>query len=479
LDLVPFSPPPAAPAGAPAASPGDDRVAAIQSIIDQGITDPNEIWGNLNMDRDGNLVGDITTAEIQAVLSKGQRSAPNAQAAIADEFGPGTPFSQIGLPPVAPPLERANRIAGGQGGPVIPISPDEMRRSLANAGANTERSLGLGGLGTPETAMSLQRTFPPLATAPSPWSDRSRAFDIPPPMTRMAEFGPSPRPNITPDFDFAAGPGPTFTPPSLTPDIRGRPEYPGSMPVVPSPLANAADDPYRAPSSFDASRPISGGGGSDVLAAGNASPLPLPPSPFRYDPLSSARLNLPPSVPAVPSLDDIPGVTVAADPNSITLPTDIRPPAQVDAEQAPTIDPVGAAANMPVVQPPPQQKIAATATAPPTKTATEEKKRNSFLSRLLPGGGNGFLGNFLGSFGTPPTFTAYGPTSPGWNNGRMNTGMGGTIRTSGKTPSGTPWSTGTSNALGGSNALRWTGSNGQTITAYTDPNTGQTFHSFS
>jgi hypothetical protein len=91
--------------------------------------------------------------------------------------------------------------------------------------------------------------------------------------------------------------------------------------------------------------------------------------------------------------------------------------------------------------------------------------------------GGGLLG--FGGFGTPPSFTAYGPQNEGWMNGRMNTGFGGTIRTSGKTPSGTPWSTGTSNALGGSNALRWTGSGGQTITAYTDPQTGTTFHSFS
>jgi hypothetical protein len=276
-------------------------------------------------------------------------------------------------------------------------------------------------------------------------------------MTRMAEFGPTPRPNITPDFDFAAGPGPTFTPPSLTPDIRGRPEYPGSMPAAPPPLANAADDPYRVPSSFDASRPLAGGGGSDGLAAGNASPLPLPPSPFRYDPLSS--IHLPPPVPAVPSLDDIPAVTVWKGGVPPEAPTDIRPPAQVDAEQAPTIDPA-AVLNVPRQ---PIVAAAAAAAAAPTKTATEEKKRNSFLSRLLPGGGsifgigpNGFFSN-AGSF-TP--FAGAGGSSP------FNMQRNGTMGT-------TTWRQGSVTGNPSFQGVMWnrSGNNGS-VGYVTDPVTG-------
>jgi hypothetical protein len=246
------------------------------------------------------------------------------------------------------------------------------------------------------------------------------------------------------------------------------------MPAAPPPLANAADDPYRAPSSFDASRPLNGGGGSDVLAAGNASPLPLPPSPFRYDPLSSARLNLPPSVPAVPEVPPIPeapGRTIWPGGVPPEEPLNIQSPTQQRRETEP---------------PPPLAQAPVVATpAPPQDPQARSRRTGGARSSLGPIGriltaplapfiggrnGGGFLG--FGGFGPPPAFTPYA-------NPIMNTGMGGTIRTSGKTPSGTPWSTGTSNALGGSNALRWTGSGGQTITAYTDPNTGQTFHSFS
>jgi hypothetical protein len=392
---------------------------------------------------------------------------------------------------------------------VIPISPDEMRRSLANAGANTEMSLGLGGLGTPETAMSLARTYPPPLSGMDERMDRAfsqaqsrglardlgfnrrqmEGYTQPPPsaasmanMPGMVGGGPRPDfaaanpsvmlppswspvtsfPTATPDFDFAAGPGPTFTPPSL-----------------------------------------SGGGGSDALAAGNASPLSPPPPALMppalmpsgdpwasaygqrpdmaaqlgihniatavpeipYDPLSSARLNLPPTVPAVPSLDDIPGVTVAADPNNITLPTEptgTPPPAQVDAEQAPTIDPDVAAANMPVR---PQQPIvkAAAAAAAPTRTAEEEKKRNSFLSRLLPSGGsifgigpNGFFSN-AGSF-TP--FAGAGGSSP------FNMQRNGTMGT-------TNWRQGSVTGNPAMSGVMWnrSGNNGS-VGYVTDPVTG-------
>jgi hypothetical protein len=300
---------------------------------------------------------------------------------------------------------------------------------------------------------------------------------------------PPPASTFTPDFDFAAGPGPTFTPPSLTPDIRGRPEYPGSMPAAPPPLATAADDPYRAPSSFDASRPMNGGGGSDVLAAGNASPLPLPPSPFRYDPLSS--IHLPPAVPEsydplssirVPPVAEIPipaaaGRTIV-NPNEYFNPgvTDVQSDAQKDGDTVPA-PPLPTAANAGVVAP--EQQVA--------KTASESRRTGGARSSLGPIGriltaplapfiggrnGGGFLGpnGFLGGMGTPPAFTAMSSGTAPYGN------QGGT----------TNWQRGTSTAFGGGNAvsgptqaLSWQDSNGRTITAHTDPWSGTTFHSFS
>jgi hypothetical protein len=112
-------------------------------------------------------------------------------------------------------------------------------------------------------------------------------------------------------------------------------------------------------------------------------------------------------------IDKIPGVTVAADPDNITLPTE--PTAQVDAEQAPTIDPVVAAANQPHLPPPPRQKVVTTAAATPTKAAEEEKKRNSFLSQFLPGGGSIFgigPGGFFSNAGSFTPFAGAGGTSP-------------------------------------------------------------------
>jgi hypothetical protein len=294
------------------------------------------------------------------------------------------PPAATAAPAIAPPLERTARKYSGQGGPVIPISPDEMRSSLANANANRERTLGVGwrgNLGTPETAMSIGR----------------------------GGVGP------VGGFDRAARAG----------QIMGLP-----------------------PSLNTGEFPISGGGGSDALAAGNASPLSPPPPALmppalmpsgdpwasaygqrpdmaaqlgihniataapepRYDPLSS--IHLPPPV-VSSDIDKIPGVTVAADPDNITLPTE--PTAQVDAEQAPTIDPVVAAANQPHLPPPPRQKVVTTAAATPTKAAEEEKKRNSFLSQFLPGGGSIFgigPGGFFSNAGSFTPFAGAGGTSP-------------------------------------------------------------------
>lgn len=108
-----------------------------------------------------------------------------------------------------------------------------------------------------------------------------------------------------------------------------------------------------------------------------------------------------------------------------------------------------------------------------------ERQRNGIIGRVLGGllgGPIGALGGGLlgGGFGGAQTFTPYG-------NPIMNTGMG-SFRTSGTAPYGTNgstnWKSGQSNALGGSNALQWTGSKGQTITAVTDPWTGQTYTSY-
>jgi hypothetical protein len=131
----------------------------------------------------------------------------------------------------------------------------------------------------------------------------------------------------------------------------------------------------------------------------------------------------------------------------------------VDAEQAPTIDPA-AVLNVPRQ---PIAKAAGAAAAAPTKTATEEKKRNSFLSRLLPGGGsifgigpNGFFSN-AGSF-TP--FAGAGGSSP------FNMQRNGTMGT-------TTWRQGSVTGNPSFQGVMWnrSGNNGS-VGYVTDPVTG-------
>ena len=72
---------------------------------------------------------------------------------------------------------------------------------------------------------------------------------------------------------------------------------------------------------------------------------------------------------------------------------------------------------------------------------------------LLGGGGNGILGGNGFGFGGQPSFAwSGGGNAPYGNNGGTTT-----------------YQKGTSNALGGSNALSWKGSNGQTVTVVQDP----------
>ena len=87
------------------------------------------------------------------------------------------------------------------------------------------------------------------------------------------------------------------------------------------------------------------------------------------------------------------------------------------------------------------------------------------VGALIGGGGKGLLGGF----GTPPSFAWNGGsgTAPYGNNGTTN------------------WKSGTTNALGGgnashgpTNALSWTGTNGQPVTVVQDPWTGTYMSSF-
>jgi len=140
-------------------------------------------------------------------------------------------------------------------------------------------------------------------------------------------------------------------------------------------------------------------------------------------------------------------------------PMDIRSPAQGGPPMPPQA--------LPQTQPAP---------APRQTNVGAEKQRSGTIGRilggllggpigalgggLLGGGGGGMFGGGGGfGFGTPSFNATGGGTAP----------YGG---------GSTTYQKGTSNALGGSNALSWKSSSGGTITAYTDPNTGQTFHSY-
>lgn len=582
-------------------APSDDgRVAAIQSVIDQGVTDPNEIWGNLNMDRDGNLVGDITPAEIQTVLDRGQRNAPDAQSAIADEFGPGTPFP--GPPPSAPQSlvagrpefpgqmpealsaadDRSSFRGGPRGDPLPHHTPITMPDGTVLGGPRQEdiERLGLpappwsltGGRGDvpgqmpgapfqtpyggrPEAAGALPGAPPgydPLSSARMPlppllptWDEnqgrlqsdalaRELGFNRrqmegltrpPPPAASMANMPGVP--GTRPEF-ASADPSPLL-PPSWSPatsfpapDTHRSGEWFTPAPPMPAPSADGnagrfdvfnmpsaqimdlqtAFQNRTAPSSPPFTLPmgtepayaddalINGGGGTDFLRGGSAQFDDAFGSRPRYDPLSSAISGIPPGVTSAFEGADYwgaPPPAVAA--TQATQPTAfVRGPGQ-SAPMDITSDAQKADTN-----------IAGTASSGTLAGGTgedEERKRLPFVARAILAalgpvgwlagaalnGGKGGGGGGFGAGFAPAQFTPFaGRTNPGWANGMM--------ATSGKAPYGnsggtTNWQRGTSNAFGGGNAisgptqaLSWQTSDGRTITAHTDPWTGQTVNSY-
>jgi hypothetical protein len=216
---------------------------------------------------------------------------------------------------------------------------------------------------------------------------------LPPSWSPVTSF-----PAATPDFDFAAGPGPTFTPPALNPRISGR-------------------------------------GGSDALAAGNASPIPIsaPPSlmpqgdpwagayggsrpdlaaqlgihnianaapEIAYDPLSSIHLPPPVAVPGTRVLSAAETEKMRQEMKQGSPPTDPRPQ---------TGDPAAAAANLPYLPPPLPTAANAGVDAPSQAKTPEGQKRRgsssspSLLARignaLVPGSPFGPGGGGVGGFG--------------------------------------------------------------------------------
>lgn len=422
-------------------------------------------------------------------------------------------------PPLSPAMPNPPPRASGIPNPNVRPSFVEMGPGIATTGA---------GMGAEAIGPQMQVDQP---GPPSPWDDWTRAFDIPPPLSRAAD-SPMPerqstqfpsmvagRPEFpggnTPVRDFASADPALSLPPSWSP-ATGFPPPPSPIGTVgagstggefftpappmpsppPDPLAGRFDDAFspggpsqimdlqaaferrNAPPTMNAQDGINSvfgappaeamppnlaipfsevpgfdmsrfAGAAPAEAATVASPLPMPGPP---SPISMADFDARfggGSVVRPPT----PGVTPGVVPGEMPqpgAPMDIRSPAQ---------------GGPPFVPAPP-------ASPRQTNVGAERQKKNT-IGRLagglfggLLGGpigalGGGLLGGGFGGFGAQPSFAWSGGGTAPYGNGGSTT-----------------YQKGTSNALGGSNALSWTGSKGQTVTVVQDPWTGSYMTAF-
>ena len=288
-------------------------------------------------------------------------------------------------------------------------------------------------VGTAEAGSTTGEFFTPAPPMPSPPPDPMAArFN-----DAFSPAGPGMIADLQGAFNRQQGrPEPGMTAQDGISEIFGAPPAPAAVPNLAIPFAEVPTGP-PAPSMSPPS--ISQQQFDDRFGGGTV--VPAPPKPGQ------------------------PGVVQGEMPTPAGA-MDIRSPVQ----GGPGLPPAPAALPQPAAPTP----------APRQTNPGAERQRNGIMGRVLGGllgGPLGALGGGLlggGGFGGAQTFTPYG-------NPIMNTGMG-SFRTSGTSPYGTNgttnWKSGQSNALGGSNALQWTGSKGQTITAVTDPWTGQTYTSY-
>lgn len=497
------------------AAAAPSRSAAIQGIIDQGISDPNEIWGYLNLDRDGNLVGDITTNEIHAVLDRGGYRAPDATAAIADEFGPGLPTfggpQSVSTAPnfeVRPasfqtPFAGRPEVSGSL--PAAPFRPTNMEPASAPImadplfGIDRELADSMDRMRSERESLNLANDIgftrrlmepstpafrpPPDATmgerfdAANAFPNAGQMFSLP--SLNGASF-PAPPPRIgTVEAGSTGGeffsPPPSIMPPS--PDLMAGRFDDAFAPAVPGMIADL-------PGAYAARQ----GAQDGINSVFGAPPVPAAPSnlaiPFAEVPGFGAqaaeaspitRPLPPPSITPADFDARFGGGSVIKTPQpgqpgvvsgTMPEPMDIRSPAQMGTAPMPA----------PAMTPPPAPA------RDPQATQAEQKKNTPSLFRgpvggllhavapsLFPNAGQGIGGGLAGPAGgllgfiaskNPPSFT------PGGASGTAPNSSGGTVN----------WQHGT---VGNNPGMQYVTSSGRTITTTVDPFTGQTITGYS
>lgn len=332
---------------------------------------------------------------------------------------------------------------------------------------------------TPEIGNLNYDSFPAPPAAPPDFSIADPSLSLPPSWSPATAFPAQPAPVGTVAGGSTGGefftPAPPLPPPMPGPMVQRfndafSPSGPGQIMDLQSafdrrnapPVMNAQDGinsvfgappaqamppnlaiPFSEVPGFDMGRFA---GASPAAASTVASPLPPPTiSMGDFDARFGGGTVVPPPVPT-------PGVTPGVVAGVMPGPMDIRSPAQ----QA------GSTAGPPPLPAPPP--------SPRNTGPAAERERKSIAARVLGGLlggplgaiGGGLLGGAGGfGFGQPASFAwSGGGTAPYGNSGS------------------TTYQKGTSNALGGSNALSWTGSKGQTVTVVQDPWTGTYMSAF-
>lgn len=387
--------------------------------------------------------------------------------------GPPDPFADFGQRDLAAELQGQRTIADANyyrpQNIMQPPSPPEAatmaeRFDAASAQPNAGQMFGLpdmngasfpappSPIGTAGAGSTTGEFFTPAPPMPSPSPDpmAGRFNDA------FSPGGPGMIADLQGAFDRRQSPAPP-APPTMTAQdginqIFGAPpaaamppnlaipfnEVPGFMGVSPAAAATPALPPMGMGTFNDRFAPA----------------MPAPPQPISVQSFND-RFAGGTVAPGGPPPPGTPGVVQGTMPGAM----DIRPPAQ----GGPPLPPQA----LPQASPAP---------APRQTNVGAERQRNGTLGRilggllggpvgalgggLLGGGGGGIFGGGV-SFGGQPTFNVTGGGTSPYGNGGTTT-----------------YQKGTSNALGGSNALSWKSSNGGTVTAYTDPWSGQTFTSY-
>lgn len=386
--------------------------------------------------------------------------------------GPPDPFADFGQRDLAAEMQGQRTIADANyyrpQNIMAPPSPPEaatmgQRFDMASAQPNADQMFGLpdmngasfpappSPIGTAGAGSTTGEFFTPAPPMPSPGPD---------PMAGRFNDAFSPAsPGMIADlqgaFDRRQSPAPP-APPTMTAQdgisqIFGAPPAAAMPPNLAIPFAEVPG--FMGVSPAAAATPAMPPMGMGTFNDRFAPPMPAPPQPISVQSFND-RFAGGTVAPGGPPPPGTPGVVQGTMPGAM----DIRPPAQ----GGPPLPPQA----LPQASPAP---------APRQTNVGAERQRSGTLGRilggllggpvgalgggLLGGGGGGIFGG--ASFGGQPTFNVMGGGTAPYGNGGSTT-----------------YQKGTSNALGGSSALSWKTSNGGTITAYTDPNTGQTFHSY-